>query len=169
MRNISAAAGLTPGALYWHFPSKEAILYEIIVGLSDEWHTELAEVSRAPTPLERVRRFVRAQVTWELRLADEGHALLAVYGPDQLKQFLGPEQRAWVTGRQREHFELLEGFLRDGIADGSFRPLDVTTTAHAIYGVGYHAPRWWKPGGDLDVAELAAVDEDLIMHMVRAE
>jgi AcrR family transcriptional regulator len=168
MRNIAAASQLTPGALYWHFASKEAILYEIIVGLSDEWHAELAEAVAAPTPTERVRRFVRAQVTWELRLADEGHALLAMYGPDQLKQFLSPEQRAWVTGRQTEHFETVNGFIREGIEDGSFRCVDATTTAHAIYSIGSSVPRWWNPEYHLDVAALAAAHEDLVMRMLSA-
>jgi len=166
MRNIAAAAGLTPGALYWHFPSKEAILYNIIVALSDEWHAEIAEVAKAPTPRERVLRFVRQQVMWELRLADEGHALLAVHGPDQLKQFLNPEQRAWVTGRQKEHYDFLERAIRDGIAEGSFRSFDASIAAHAIYGMGTYAPRWWNPGEDIDVAALAAGHEDLVLRML---
>jgi AcrR family transcriptional regulator len=169
MRNIATAAGLTPGALYWHFPSKEAILYDILVALSDDWHAKLADVSQAPAPAEKLRRFVRAQINWELQLADEGHALLALYGPDQLKQFLTAPQRAFITGRQKEHFEVLESFLRDGIADGSFCPLDVTITAHAIYEMGAGVPRWWKLGEQPGVAALASMHEDLVMHMVSAK
>jgi AcrR family transcriptional regulator len=169
MRNIATAAGLTPGALYWHFPSKEAILYAIVLSLSDEWHAELAAVTEAPTPVERLRRFVRAQISWELQLADEGHALLAVHGPNQLKQFLAPDQRAFISGRQQEHFESLEGFLRDGVADGSLRRLDVTTTAHAIYDMGAGVVSWWRPGEQLDVPALCSIYEELVLHMVSAK
>jgi AcrR family transcriptional regulator len=166
MRNIATATGLTPGALYWHFPSKEAILYAIVVALSDEWHEQLVAVCEAPSPAEKLSRFVRAQISWELQLADEGHALLAVHGPNQLKQFLPPEQREFVTGRQQMHFETLEDILREGVADGSFRRLDVTATTHAIYDIGASVPGWWSPDGPNTVPELASIYEDLVMHMV---
>jgi AcrR family transcriptional regulator len=168
MRTIATAAGLTPGALYWHFPSKEAILYAITLSLSDDWHERLTEVAEAPTPEEKVRRYIRAQISWELELADEGHALLAVYGPNQLMQFLSPEQRAFISGRRQEHFECLESFIRDGMVNGSFRQLDVTTTAHAIYDMGAGVVSWWKPGDRLDVQALSSIYEELCLHILKA-
>jgi AcrR family transcriptional regulator len=166
MRNIATAAGLTPGALYWHFPSKEAILYAIVIALSDEWHEQLIAVCEAPSPADKLRRFVRAQITWELQLADEGHALLAVHGPNQLKQFLPPEQCDFISSRQQLHFEMMEDILREGAADGSFRLLNVGATAHAIYDMGSGVPAWWSPDAPITVPELASVYEDLVMHMV---
>jgi AcrR family transcriptional regulator len=166
MRTIAAASGLTPGALYWHFPSKQDILYAIVLGLSEDWDRTLVEVLAAPTAVERLRRHIRAQLTWELQVTDAGHALLYVHGPEQLKRFLSDEQREYISGRQRAHFVLLEAMLADGIADGSIRPLPVTPAAHAIYDMCSSPPSWWQPGEGLDAARLADIYEDLILRMV---
>jgi AcrR family transcriptional regulator len=169
MRNVAGAAGLTPGALYWHFPSKEAILYDILVSLSDEWHAVVDEVMREPTPRAKLASYVREQIHWELRLADEGHALLAVHGPDQLKQFLTAEQRDFISGRQNAHFEALEDILREGVADGIFRDIDTGLTAHAIYDMGSRVPSWWRPDGGIAASTVASAYTELVMRMVAAE
>ena len=168
MRNIAGAAGLTPGALYWHFPSKEAILYDILASLSDEWHAVVEEVMREPTPGAQLASFVCEQIHWELRLADEGHALLAVHGPDQLKQFLTAEQRDLISRRQDVHFEALEAILREGVADGSFRDMDTRLTAHAIHDMGSRVPGWWKPDGGIAASTVATAYKELVMRMVAA-
>lgn len=169
MRNIATASGLTPGALYWHFPSKEAILYAIILGLSEDWDRSLTGVIEAPTPTEKLRLHVRMQLAWELQLADAGRALLAVHGTNQLMQFISDEQRAYISSRQEAHFEVLEGILSDGVADGSFRSLDVTPIRHAIYDMCSCPPAWWRPGGELDEEVLIGLYEDLVMRMVKRE
>jgi AcrR family transcriptional regulator len=56
LRGIAAAAGYTPAALYFHFPSKEAIYAEVLRGSLASLATAVGRaVQRAETPAGRLR------------------------------------------------------------------------------------------------------------------
>src|SRR5207244_8935183 len=62
LRAISNAVGMTPPALYWYFPSKQAILYGLLrLTLCDFVESVEAEVV-GHGPLEKLRKFVRDSV-----------------------------------------------------------------------------------------------------------
>jgi len=62
--DIAAQAGMTPAAFYYHFPSKDDLLNEIVAGFAAEWVDELT------TRLEKVESgadipdLVSAMVSW---------------------------------------------------------------------------------------------------------
>lgn len=166
MGAIADAVGMTPPALYWHFESKRAILHALLrKTLFDFLEAIEAEVV-GPTPEDRLRQFVRAHVLSSLaqpRMGPYG----AQFGVRQLAPFLGEEGRAELVARQRRHLDLLRGTLRDGSACGSFRPMEVTTTAFAILSMCDYVTSWWKQTGPTGAEELAAQYVDLAMRLVR--
>lgn len=70
VKAISRAADLTPGAFYYHFPSKEALVVDIIAeGYSRIWTVLLASLDETEPGLENVIATTLAQV--ELFAADK--------------------------------------------------------------------------------------------------
>lgn len=68
---IAREAGLTPGLLHYHFPSKQAILLELVHRIESEHETRMKKVSAgAKTPTERVKAMVLAY----LKAGDEEDA-----------------------------------------------------------------------------------------------
>src|SRR6266496_799786 len=62
LRVIAGAVGMTPPALYWYFPSKQAILHallhETLFNLTGAVEAEVV----GPMPEDRLRQYVRAHV-----------------------------------------------------------------------------------------------------------
>jgi AcrR family transcriptional regulator len=165
LRAIANAVGMTPPALYWYFPSKQAILHALLhAALFDFLDAVEAEVV-GPAPQDKLRQFVRAHV---LNTLEQPRILPyeALFGYRQMARFLSDEERAELVAGQRRHLDLLRGTLREGMVCGCFRELDVTATAFAIMSMCDYVNSWWKPDRRIGAEELAAQYEDLAMRMV---
>src|SRR5262249_24228127 len=165
MRAIAGAVGMTPPALYWYFPSKQAILHSLLYhALFDFLDAVEAEVV-GPTAPDKLRQFVRAHVQkGALQPGIGGYE--ARFGVRHMAQFLSEAEQAELVAGQRRHLDLLRETLQEGIASGAFRELDVTATAFAIVSMCDYVNSWWKPGGRIGVDELASQYEELAMRMV---
>lgn len=167
LRAIANEVGMTPPALYWYFPSKQAILYELLRATVFNFLEAVEAEVVGPSPGDRLRQFVRAHVVATLREPRLG-PYEPLYGVRQLARFLSEEQRAELVAGQRRHLDLLRSALADGIRGGSFRELDVTATAFAIMSMCDFVTSWWKPDGRMGAEELAAQYAELTMRMVSA-
>lgn len=167
MRAIANAVGMTPPALYWYFPSKQAILRGLLHDAQFGFLEAVEADVVGPTPEDRLRQFVRAHVLRGLAQPRIG-PFEAMFGVRQLARFMGEEERAELIAGQRRHLDLLREALRAGIASGCFRELDVTATAFAIISMCDYVNTWWKPDGRIGAEGLAAGYVDLAMRMVTA-
>jgi AcrR family transcriptional regulator len=166
LRAIAGAVGMTPPALYWYFPSKQAILRALLHRMLFNFFEAVEADVVGPEPADRLRQFVRAHVRRGVEQPRIG-PYDASFGVRQLAQFLSADEQAELLAGQRRHLERLRGTLREGIASGCFRELDVTSTAFAILAMCDYVMSWWKPTGPITAEELAAQYEDLVMRMVR--
>lgn len=132
--DLGAAAGISGPALYKHFPSKDAILAEMLVSISEE----LLSVGRARAAEHAdPREALAALVTWHVDFALAHKALIIVQDRDWSS--LPDEARETVRGLQRDYVDLWASTLR------RLHP-DVTTdraraTVHATFGLINSTPR----------------------------
>ena len=126
--DIGAACGISGPALYKHFPSKDAILAEMLVAISEE----LLGVGR-----ERVAAAgdagaaVRALVEWHVDFALRRRALIVVQDRDW--ESLPPDARERVRTLQRAYVDVWAGQLRRvhrGLPTDRARAM-----AHAAFGL----------------------------------
>src|SRR5919199_1130242 len=73
MREIAVACGITAGALYNHFPSKDQLLYSIMRRVHEDLEADLVAAFRAagPDPREQLRAVVRAHALMHTRSRKE--------------------------------------------------------------------------------------------------
>lgn len=126
--DLGAACGISGPALYRHFASKDAMLAEMLVSISEE----LLEVGR-----ERVaessdgREALRALVNWHIDFALTNKPLIVVQDRDWAS--LPDEARERVRSLQRRYVELWVDQLRK--AHPGLSPKRGRAMAHATFGL----------------------------------
>lgn len=161
---IAARVGVVEGLVFKYFPSKRALLLEVLVHwydtLFDDCSRELATLA---TPTERLRRVI------------ERH-LGAIAANPLLCRLMFLEVRSEhdyhgsaLHARNRRYTELLVGVLAQGIADGSFRgDLPLPLLRDLVYGGIEHLSWNYLCGrGTLDVDSLATQLVSLVLDGLR--
>ena len=104
IKSIAARAGLAPGLLHYHFPSKEAILLELVEALicqADNRYEELA--SPQATPVELLGTFVKARVGLGGKPEDEQVRTWVNLMAEAVNQDVVKERvAAWLSGSLEE-------------------------------------------------------------------
>lgn len=104
---LGAACGISGPALYKHFPSKDAMLAAMLVGISEEL---LDEGQRRVGSAVGAESALRSLVSWHIDFAVERRALIVVQERDW--QSLPAEARERVRTLQRDYVDLWAEQLR---------------------------------------------------------
>jgi AcrR family transcriptional regulator len=137
-RDITAGVGLSPGALYVHFSSKEEVLFEI----TRTGHERALEALRSQADdggsALRVRRLVACLVAWHAR-----HHTVARVCQYELAA-LEPEHHAAVLDLRQQFSEVLRRAVARGAQEGVFDVPDVNRAVRAILSLGIDLVRWYR-------------------------
>jgi TetR/AcrR family transcriptional regulator, cholesterol catabolism regulator len=152
VRQIAAEVGVLSGSLFHHFPSKDAIVAEIVTGHLQE----LRERYRAVLASDRAPRAqLEALISTSLRLAESSPDATVIYQNEigqlrelpqyaVLKEDAAEVQQAWLT------------VLEAGRADGSFRTeIDPKVLYRFLRDAMWLSMRWWRTDGSYTVDQLA--------------
>jgi AcrR family transcriptional regulator len=140
LQELVSEAGLTKGAFYHHYRSKEEILRQIHDNFIDE-QIERAEaaVREGSSPTESLRALIRS----EMRAISEHQDAVTVFLRE--RQAFSPETWKEVR-RKRDHLEqVFLDLVRDGIAAGEFRDGDPQLITYGILGMAHWAHEWYRP------------------------
>ncbi len=125
---LGAACGFSGPALYRHFRSKDAVLAEMLVSISDELLTVGRQrVRDAATPAEALH----ALIDWHVTFALDHQALIIVQDRDW--SALPQEAREKVRETQRRYVEVWVKQLRAIHPDLALKP--ARASVHATFGL----------------------------------
>ncbi|GHE75630.1 TetR family transcriptional regulator [Amycolatopsis deserti] len=165
VRDITEACGLTPGALYNHFGSKEELLYSIIM----DGHAALDRLldavrTDAPAP-ERLHGLIEAFVLHHTRYRKE-----AVVGDEW--RALGEEHRDEVRRLRLGIRARVQDVIRDGAATGAFELPKVPNgdpvrmAATAALDMSFRVAGWFSPDGPVSDTAFASFYADLVLRSI---
>ena len=125
---LGAACGISGPALYKHFPSKDAMLAEMLVSISERLLAGgRARVEQAADPRDAVRLLVDGHIEFALTHPD----LIVVQDRDWSS--LPADAREQVRALQRAYVEVWAGQLR--LVDPSLPVETARATAHVAFGL----------------------------------
>ena len=151
MRDLADRVGIHKSSLYHHFPSKQALLLEILETTVDRSAPLLEAIADSGEPApERLRRAVANHVT-ELIRDQDNVACFLEEGRYLDRRYMD----IYISKRDRYegHFRRI---IDDGVRSGEFGPVSVRLASLAILGMCNWVARWWRPDGEFEPREIAA-------------
>lgn len=162
-RDIAAAAGMSPAAVYVHYRSKEELLEQI--SRTGHVHTlglirDAVAASTSPVEqlTELVRRFVinHAQSNTIARVVNYELASL------------DPTSAAGIRELRREISAEVRALVERGVADGSFDCPQPRIAATALLSLGIDIARWYRDDGSWSPEQLGEAYAELALRIVGA-
>ena len=153
VQEITEAAGVTKGAFYHHFESKQELLQLI--------HDEFLDYQ-----LALLKMALDQDVDSETRLRDLMRSLLMAAAKYMANVIVFYQERRHLTGphfkamkRKRDEFDrLFLEVLERGIKDGTFRDdLDPRILGLGILGMYAWVHQWYRPNGRLSAEHIADI------------
>ena len=128
INRISTAAGFAKSTVYNHFPSKRALMVELIKETAKTHYDFIAErVEPSDDPVIRLELFFEAGFGFVSKHYFQGRAIITtLYGPDE--EFKQVMYEAYLP-----MFQFVgEKILAQGVAQGKFRQVDPTVIASLL-------------------------------------
>ena len=162
-RDIASRAGLSPAALYVHFPSKAALLARISLTGHE---AALDLVQRASTAggdaAARLGGLVTAFASWHAEHHRVARVVQYEFGA------LPADARQDVVALRRRIEQAVEDLIREGIAAGTMHTDQPRRVARALLSLCVDVARWYDPAGRDTPADLGALYGELAVRMVSA-
>jgi len=153
---LGAACGISGPALYKHFESKDAMLAEMLIDISEQLLRVGRERSAAAAD---AREALRALVAWHIDFALHHKPLIVLQDRDWSS--LPDDARELVRGLQRRYVELWADRLREVHDD--LTPRRARAMAHATFGMLNSTPH----SAMLPEPEMASVLEGMALRALR--
>ena len=161
MRAIAQEIGITVGALYNHFKTKQDVLMFIL-------HDHMDNVTRGwikaddvnLTPSERLERFVRYHVRFHMEHHEEVFISFMELRSVEAQNFTGVE-----LIRQAYEY-MLRDILIEGMQRGEFTIEDAHVSAMALLAMMTGVTIWYKPDGRLSADEIEEIYVSMVFQTV---
>jgi AcrR family transcriptional regulator len=141
VRDLTATVGIKAASFYAHFPSKEALLAELMIG-GHELHQAYvrdAILGSGPEPVDQLRAAMRAnvefQATWPL---------LTIVANSELHA-LAPPNAERVLSVRHDSGVLIVAVIERGNATGAFDCRDIWLAMSAMGAMGVRVAWWFRP------------------------
>lgn len=164
MRTLASRLRMEAASLYYHYPSKQDILFAILDRTLDELLTGVGRaVATADGPEARLRAAVRFHVLFH---TDSQHE--AFVSASELRSLTQANLRL-VLARRDEYERVFRGLLTAGVRAGVFQVPDVRLTAMAILTMCTGVATWFSEGGRLAPEAIADRYVEMILRSVKRQ
>lgn len=164
---IADKAGINVALLYYYFPSKDAILFEVLKfaleGLIKVTRRAVQEAEIGPE--KKLSAFVQSHILYQ----SEAYSSSPLYTARSLVLSDAKESikyKSILSQLERKNFQDLINIIDMGISEGKFSVPDRIVTAFGIIGLSEHFNHWFREGRALSTHDVANISAQLALRMV---
>jgi len=152
VRQIADEVGVLSGSLYHHFPSKDAIVNEIVTTYLEHLLGRYREVRAAElSPRDRLEQLITASL-----LAAEAEPSATIIYQNELSYIREMPQYEAVKAAAAEVQQTWLSVIEEGRADGSFRTdIDPRVFYRFVRDAVWLSVRWYRAEGPYTIEQLA--------------
>ncbi|WP_443062928.1 TetR/AcrR family transcriptional regulator [Streptomyces sp. NBC_00440] len=163
VQEIVEAAGVTKGALYHYFGSKEDLLQEVYSRLLRLQQERLDAFADSDAPVEqRLREAAADVVVTTIENLDDASIFF------RSMHQLSPEKNKQVRLERRRYHERFRALVEEGQRIGVFsKAVSADLVVDYHFGSVHHLSTWYRPDGPLTPRELAEQLADLLLRALR--
>ncbi|MCW5770346.1 MAG: TetR family transcriptional regulator [Rhodospirillaceae bacterium] len=163
LQEVADAVGLSRTALYYYFPSKDALLDALLEDVTIRASRILGDIEARSGigPLDRIREAMRRLVLW---VADGQNRFKMI---DRSEDELPPQIAKRHLEAKRHVLEAMTRLIAGAIDAGEARPVDPRLAAFAAIGMCNWTAWWFNPGGTLTADQIADTLADLFVASIR--
>ncbi len=162
VQDVCEAAGVTKGSFYYHFRSKEEVLYEIYARMFRVQLSDLEEVSSSDAAvIEKLRAVADGVVRSSIEHLHEATVFW------QSLPNVSEGMRTRLRAQRREYHERIKALIEQGQAERTLRtdlPADIMV--NFFYGAVHRLDDWYRHGGAYDGAQVGQAYAELFVSSV---
>lgn len=157
LRDIAGLAGIQAASIYYHYPSKQALLVEIMDTHMRQLNTSLEQIIAQPTGVaerlyEAIASHIRLHTTYKAEFFIIDTEIRALEG----------ENRERILALRDDYEHLLQRLLQEGVEQGILRPTDVKITSYAVIAMCTEVASWFRLPGRLTVQQVIDIYSQFI-------
>ena len=163
VQEIVDRAGVTKGAMYHYFGSKDDLLHEIYGSVLRMQTERLEKIASGDGPVaERLHAAAADVIVTSIENFDQAKVYF------RSADHLAEDKRLEVRAERRRYHERFRALVEEGQSTGVFRedvPADVAV--HHYFGAVHHLGTWYHVDGPLSAEDIARHYADLLMGSLR--
>lgn len=166
MNLVARAASVTKPGLYYHFRSKQELLFSILSHAMDVLEKAALQVTLSTSDNEERLRLLLYHHALMISTEREGAFTLLVINETEA---LAEEDRRLITQRKRAYFDLVRATLEQLGKEGKLRDTNLTAATFSLLGMVMWISEWYLPDGPLSPADAAREVTELALAAVLRE
>lgn len=162
LEELAGRLGVTKAALYYYFPSKQALLKACFDEVMAAAFENLKRAKREGTDgRDKLRRTFLGYLQ---HIIDEVSVAIVTIEEDSLN----PADRTEIIAARDRFERALRDLVREGMRDGSIVPCDPKLVVFAMLGAVNWVTRWYRSDGEWSQSELAGYMSEFLDRAVSA-
>ncbi len=155
---IARGSGIQKASIYYHYPSKEELLFSILKTTMDDLTAYLKENLADADDIEmQMRVAVHSHVRFHLERQKEN------FIANSELRGLSKEHYHIIVQKRDEYECIFQNIIKQGAEKGVFSEEDTKILSYAILTLCTAGAAWFNPRGRLNVDEIATIYENFII------